>query len=50
MELKCFFLSPHVFRVHLGPLVPEAHPDPQELTALRDHLVELETLVLLEKR
>lgn len=37
-------------RVHLAPLVPEAPQDPQEPMALRDLLVVLETLVLLEKR
>lgn len=36
--------------VHPVPLVPEAPQDPQELMALRDLLVALETLVLLEKR
>jgi hypothetical protein len=35
-------------RVLPVPLAPEAPPDPQELMALRDPLVVLETLVLLE--
>lgn len=37
-------------RVRPVPLVLEAPQDPQELMALRDLLVVLETLVLLEKR
>lgn len=36
--------------VHPAPLVPEAPQDPREPMALRDLLVALETLVLLEKR
>lgn len=36
--------------VHLAPLVPEDLQDPQEPMALRDLLVVLETLVLLEKK
>lgn len=37
-------------RVHLVLLVQEVPQDPQVLMALRDLLVELETLVPLEKR
>lgn len=36
--------------VHPAPLVPEAPQDPREPTALRDLLVESETLALSEKR
>jgi hypothetical protein len=43
-----FFSFP--YRVLPVLLAPEAPPDPQELTALRDLLVVLETLDLLERR
>lgn len=48
VDSSLFFSFPaRVLPVLLGP---EAPPDPQELTALRDLLVVLETLDLLERR